>query len=281
MKIAIFGIGFLGSKLMEFFSKKFEVVGVDINPKNNLIRELDATNEKEIEDFLFKEKPDIVVDTIAIASYFVCENNHELCERINYDTAINIVKLCEKINAQMIFISSSYVFDGQKGNYSETDLTNATNEYARLKILGEKMVLKLKKSIVIRAEPMYGFDKQENQLKAGTNTFENDVKTGYSDIIRNPVFINDIPKIILNLIQNNQKGIFHIAGPNKMKWSEFLIKLASLINAEDKIISIDISNWVLKPPHDSSLNTLKIASLGIKTTPFEIALKELGREIIY
>ena len=78
MKIAIFGIGFLGSKLMEFFSKKFEVVGVDINPKNNLIRELDATNEKEIEDFLFKEKPDVVVDTIAIASYFVCENNHEL-----------------------------------------------------------------------------------------------------------------------------------------------------------------------------------------------------------
>jgi len=279
MKVAIFGIGFLGSKLMEFFSNDFEVVAADINSHNSLVKELDATNEKEIEDFLIREKPDVVIDTIALASYFVCEINHELCKKLNYDTARNISKTCEKINAKMIFISSSYVFDGKKGNYSETDIPNSTNKYARSKILAEKKVLELKKSIVIRTEPLYGFHKEKNQIKAGTNTFESDVKNGYPYILRSPVFIDDVPKVIFCLIEKYQDGIFHIAGPNKMKWLDFLKRLASIINAEDKVIVVDNSNWILKPPHDSSLDISKIASLGIKTTSLDSALIELKRNV--
>ena len=140
-----------------------------------------------------------------------------------------------------------------------------------------KKVLELKNSIVIRTEPMYGFDKEKNQIKAGTNTFESYVKNGYPDILRSPVFIDDVPKIILSLIEKNQKGIFHIADQKKMKWLDILKRLASLINAEDKVIIVDNSNWILKPPYDSSLDTSKIASLGIETTSFEIALKELRK----
>jgi dTDP-4-dehydrorhamnose reductase len=178
----------------------------------------------------------------------------------------------------MIFISSSYVFNGKKGNYSEADIANSTNKYARSKIRAEKKVLELKDAIVIRTEPLYGYDEEISQIKVGTNTFESYIENGYPDILRSPVFVNDIPRIILSLIEKNQKGIFHIAGPKKMKWFDFLKKLASIINAEDKVIIVDNSNWILKPPHDSSLDISKITSLGITTTSFEIALNEL-REI--
>mgnify|MGYP001239940515 CR=1 FL=1 len=278
-KIAIFGVGFLGTKLMEFFSNKFDVVGADIDSRNSLVKDLDATDKKEIEKFLIKEKPNIVIDTIALASYFVCENNQELCRKLNYVTAKNLTEICEIINAKMIFISSSYVFDGKKGNYSETDIPNSTNVYARTKILAEKRVLELKNSIVIRIEPLYGFDKEKNQIKAGTNTFEGEVKNGYPDTLRSPVFIDDVPKIIHSLIEKNQNGIFHIASENKFIWIDFLKRLASLINAEDKVIIVDNSNWILNPPHDSSLDISKITSLGIKTTSFKIAQKKLKKLI--
>ena len=130
---------------------------------------------------------------------------------------------------------------------------------------------------MIRTEPLYGFDSKRNQLVAGTVTFENDVKNGYPESLRNPVFVDDIPKIIRSLIEKDQTGIFHIAGQKKLKWIDFLKKLASLANAEDKVVIVDNSNWILKPPHDSSLATAKIESLGIKTTSFAIALKELGK----
>jgi dTDP-4-dehydrorhamnose reductase len=275
VKIAIFGVGFLGRKLMEFFSNKFEVVGADIKSPNSSVVLLDATNEIEVEKFLTLERPSIVIDTIALSSYFVCENNIELCKQLNYDTAKNITESCKKIKAKMFFISSSYVFDGEKGNYTETDLPNSKNEYAKSKIRAEKKVLELKNSIVIRSEPMYGYDQEKKQIKVGTNTFENDVKVGYPEILRKPIFINDIPKAIDSLIENNKKGIYNVAGQDKVKWIVFLKRLSLITNSEDKVKIVDNSNWLLKPPHDSSLDTSKIDSLGIKTTSLEIALKEL------
>jgi len=277
MKIAILGVGFLGAKLVEFFSKRFNVVCADINPRSDLVNKIDATNKQEIENLLTVEKPDIVIDTIALSSYFVCENNHKLCRKLNFESAKYIAEACKKIDAKMIFISSSYIFDGEKGNYLETDIPNSLNKYALSKIDAEKKVLELDNSIVIRSEPMYGFDKVKKQIVFGTNTFEFDVKIGFPNILRKPIFIDDLPPIILSLVEKNQSGIFNIAGPTKLRWLDFLTDLSMLVNAQNKIKIVDNSGWILKPPYDSSLNTSKITSLGIKTTAFKAALKELKK----
>ena len=58
MKIAILGVGFLGGKLVEFFSKRFKVVCADINPSSDLVNKIDATNKQEIENLLTVENPD-------------------------------------------------------------------------------------------------------------------------------------------------------------------------------------------------------------------------------
>ena len=279
MKIAILGVGFLGGKLVEFFSKRFKVVCADINPRSDLVNKIDATNKQEIENLLTVEKPDIVIDTIALSSYFACENNHKLCRQLNFESAKYIAEACQKIDAKMIFISSSYIFDGEKGNYLETDIPNSLNKYALSKIDAEKKVLELDRAIVIRSEPMYGFDKGKKQIIFGTNTFEVDVKIGFPNILRKPIFIDDVPRIIFSLVEKNQSGIFNIAGSTKLRWLDFLIDLSTLVNAQNKIKIVDNSGWILKPPHDSSLNTTKIASLGIKTTAFKAALKELKKNI--
>lgn len=277
MKIAILGVGFLGGKLVEFFSKRFNVVCADINPRSDLVNKIDATNKQEIENLLTVEKPDIVIDTIALSSYFVCENNHKLCRKLNFESAKYIAEACKKIDAKMIFISSSYIFDGEKGNYLETDIPNSLNKYALSKIDAEKKVLELDRAIVIRSEPMYGFDKGKKQIIFGTNTFEVDVKIGFPNILRKPIFIDDVPRIIFSLVEKNQSGIFNIAGPTKLRWLDFLTDLSMLVNAHNKIKIVDNSDWILKPPYDSTLNTSKIASLGIKTTAFKAALKELKK----
>ena len=280
MKIAILGVGFLGGKLVEFFSKRFKVVCADINPRSDLVKKIDATNKQKVENLLTTEKPDIVIDTIALSSYFVCENNHKLCRKLNFESAKYIAEACKKIDAKMIFISSSYIFDGEKGNYLETDTPNSLNKYALSKIDAEKKVLELDGAIVIRSEPMYGFDKGKKQIIFGTNTFEVDVKIGFPNILRKPIFIDDVPPIIFSLIEKNQSGIFNIAGPTKLKWLDFLIDLSVLVNAQNKIKIVDNSAWILKPPYDSSLNTSKITSIGIETTDYKIALKELKKLLL-
>ena len=280
MKIAVFGVGFLGTKVINYFSDFCDVVGADINPHQNVIvKKLDATNPKEVQDFLTLEMPDIVIDTVALSSYFTCENNPVLCQKLNYNSAENIAEACREINAKMIFISSSYVFNGEKGNYTEIDIPNSTHEYGKSKVRAENKVLELSNSIVIRTEPLYGFDQGKGQITVGTNTFQDYAKVGYPDLLRCPVFVDDVPKIIFDLINKKQCGIFNIASTKKITWLRFLTNIASIISAEDKVIIVDNSDWILRPPHDSSLNISKITSLGISTTSFDNALNSLREAV--
>ena len=276
MKVAVFGAkGFLGNKLIEFFSKKEQVFGADVTPGYK-VEKVDATNKLEIEKFLLKIKPDVVVDTVALTSSVACEKNPNFCKKLNYETAKNIFGVCNKINAKMIFISSSYVFDGEKGEYQETDQPNPQNQYAKMKVLAEQEILKSKNSLVIRIEPLYGYDPLINKIKFGSGTFDKGVEVGYLNLIRNPTFIEDVPQIIYFLLEKNLSGIFHIAGPEKINWLEFLKRLALPFGFDDKIKVVGGSNWLVKSPLNSTLSISKINSLGIKTTSLDEALKKIS-----
>lgn len=275
MKIAIFGVGFLGSKLIKLIPDKYTVIAADINPLNPLVHEIDATNRIEVENFLINEKPDIVINTIALSSYFTCEKNPDLCKLLNYETARYISNACKIIGAQMIFISSSYVFDGNDGGYKESDMPTSTNQYAQSKILAENVVLELSNSMVIRLESLYGYSEEKQQIMFGTNTFQKPVQVAFPNILRSPVFVDDVPRIIIGLIERKESGIFHIASSSKLRWLDFLKKLASLTHSEDKILIVDSLDWILDPPHDSTLDSSKINNLGLKTTSVEEAFLKL------
>jgi dTDP-4-dehydrorhamnose reductase len=278
MKIIIFGVGFLGTKLMNLLSKKNEVIGTNINPKSDLIKNLDATDKETVKEFLLKEKPQIVIDTIALTSSVACEKNPELCKELNYQTAKNIADVCKEIGAKMIFISSSYVFEGKNGNYSEKDEPFATNEYAKTKILAEQEISKLNDFLILRVDLMYGVE--NNKIKFGAGTFDREIiEVGFPNQLRSPLFIDDVPKVLDSLIEKDQKGFFHIAGPDRILMIDFLKKLAELENARDKIKIVDSSNWLVKSPHDSSLDISKINSLGIQTTSFKDAFEILKESI--
>ena len=278
MKFLILGVGFLGSKLLNDLSDNFDAIGADIKPKNIVVKKIDATIPLEIENFLMQEAPDVVINTIALSSYYACEKDPGLCRKLNFESAKNIAKACRKVNAKMVFISSSYVFDGSKGEYLETDVPNATTQYALSKIDAEKEVLKLNNSVVLRFEPIYGIDVYSKNIVFGTNTFQSEVNVAFPNLLRRPIFINDVASIITLLIRKNKQGIFNVAGGSTLKWLNFLNHLASLENTEDKIKTVDNASWMLSPPYNTSLNTEKIILLGAKITGFQQALKIIKKE---
>jgi len=264
MKIAIIGAsGFLGMKLFNYFSEKHEVIGTYSKNKRDNLVELDATNSEDVEKFLLHYNPDVVIDTIALSSSVACEKDPDLCRLLNYTTAKNIVEACKKIGAKMIFISSNYIFDGEKGDYTEEDQTNPKNEYGKKKILAEEEISKLDNYLIIRSSMMYG--ENDNQLRFGTGTFnQNIIQIGSPNQIRSPIFVDDIPKAIDFLLEKKQNGIFHFGGPEKIPIFDFLKKLGSLIGKEENVKIVDSSDFVLDPPKNPSLNSSKIENLGFK-----------------
>lgn len=97
-------------------------------------------------DFEYR-KIDLIIHCAAFTDLVRAEKEKKLCYRTNVIGTRNLAQL----GIPMIYISTSYVFDGEKGNYEETDYPNPKNFYALTKLLGEYEALQNKsKTVVIR-----------------------------------------------------------------------------------------------------------------------------------
>lgn len=116
------------------------------SPKHNILNpgkdELDVTSFMSIISYLGRHKEvDIVIHCAAIIGYDKCENEKDLTYRTNYEGTANLSRICNDIPKPMIYISTDYVFDGETGNYKETDYTNPMTYYAKTKLMGEVATL--------------------------------------------------------------------------------------------------------------------------------------------
>ena len=91
-------------------------------------------------DDVIKLNPDIVIHTAALTNVDLCETNNVLANLINVQGTKNIVDGCMKIQSKIIFISTSYVFDGNSDQYFEEDLPNPTSYYGITKYESEKII---------------------------------------------------------------------------------------------------------------------------------------------
>jgi dTDP-4-dehydrorhamnose reductase len=282
MKIVIIGAcGFLGTKLISFLSQKNEVIGADIRPDSERIIRLDAADKNAVRNFLLKINPEIVIDTVALTSSVACEKNPKLAYKLNYLTAKNIAEVCKEINTKMIFISSTYLFDGKKGNYNEEDEIKPVNEYGRTKSLAEKEVFKLDKYLLIRLDVMYGYNGKDkpngvfNWILAGDEVA---LREPYQ--IRQPILVEDVVSAINILIEKNKKGVFHLAGPTRIKMIDFLKKLETLMRKESKIkISFKKPEIEMKIPLNATLDISKMTKLGIKTCSLEEGIGIIRKQL--
>ena len=91
-----------------------------------------------------------------------CEQNKSKSHEVNVDGIKNIIS-CSKKSTKIIHISTDYVFDGAKGQYSEEDATNPINEYGRTKLEGEQFLAKNSNdSLIIRTNVLYDYASNSN-----------------------------------------------------------------------------------------------------------------------
>lgn len=89
---------------------------------------------------------DMIVHLAAYTDVLKAEKDHDLCYQTNVIGTRNMASL----GIPMIYISTEYVFDGEKGNYLEDDYPNPQNFYAFTKLLGEYEARRAPRSCVIR-----------------------------------------------------------------------------------------------------------------------------------
>ena len=128
MKLLITGAsGLYGSKLAQIaLAKSFEVYSSDIQSLSvygNFVK-LDISAKEKVEDAFNRIKPDVVVHAASLTDVDKCELNKELAWKVNVEGTKNIVEASQRVDSFLIYISTDYVFSGEKGCYKETDKPN-------------------------------------------------------------------------------------------------------------------------------------------------------------
>ncbi len=117
-----------------------------VNKKDFNILNLNLLNK-----FLYKNKITHLIHIAGLSRPMsIHEKNIEKSIDLNIIGTANIVKACKKNKVKLIYFSTSYVYPGNRGNYSETDGLNPINNYAWSKLGGEASVKMYKNSLILR-----------------------------------------------------------------------------------------------------------------------------------
>lgn len=163
MKVLITGAnGQLGRELTKqyLYQKNIELILTDIGDfditkynceNNNVIQKvsLDITNENNANEIINKYQPEVVINCAAHTAVDECETDEENAYKINALGPKYLAMATESIGAEIVQISTDYVFDGE-GNTPliETDTVNPQTVYGSTKLQGENLVKKIILSIM-------------------------------------------------------------------------------------------------------------------------------------
>lgn len=98
---------------------------------------IDATDDASLRKAMETVRPHAVVNCVGIVKQQPLGNDPLACITINALLPHKLASLAAEHGARLIHISTDCVFDGKRGSYKESDLTDAEDLYGRSKALGE------------------------------------------------------------------------------------------------------------------------------------------------
>ena len=245
-KVVVFGSnGLLGQNLVTRFNSDYDVTGCSLETTSYALADIpylkvDMINRSEITEFLLSSKPDIIINAAAYTDVDGSEKDRELCWNTNVRAVENIIDVAESFKPLLVQISSDYVFDGEMGDYRETDTPNPNGNYSRSKMAAENIIIASNlEYIIARTQVLYG---SGNRVRLNFATWvisrlknNQNIKV-VSDQVGNPTYIDDLSESIFRLINNKEYGLFHISGSEKISRYDFARKIAKVFSFDESVI---------------------------------------------
>ncbi|MEM3997752.1 MAG: SDR family oxidoreductase [Pyrobaculum sp.] len=281
MKILLTGAaGFLGSKLLSILLERgYDVVAVFHR------RELRVEHPRLVKvkgDLAEVDIPqaDLAIHAAAMTDVDRCEVERGECWRSNVVATRRVAK-----RAPTIYISTDYVFPGDRGMYREADVPAPVNFYGLTKLLGEEAVL-ASGGWVVRTSGVYG-------VAGGKKSFPEAVVERLSrgeavhaaaDQFYSPTYAGLLAEALAELLEREWPPILHVAGP-RLSRLDFALAIADAFGLPRELVkpaSMADMKWAARRPRDSSLDVSLARSL--LRTPFwdlEESLKRFREDVRY
>ena len=199
----------------------------------------DLTEPEMIAPLLEKVQPDVVIHTAAMANIDACESQPALARRINAELPGWLAAACRKQGVKLGHISTDAVFDGARGDYTEEDAPNPLSVYANTKLEGERAVAEVNPDALVARVNFYGWSLNGrrslaefffNHLQAG------EPAPGFTDVFFCPLFVNDLGRILLDMLEKGLNGLYHVVSRECLSKYEFGVRLARAFGWDERLV---------------------------------------------
>lgn len=254
MKLLLIGAsGVLGSRLYnDAIHRKWNVLGTYFSQECEGLFCLDLKDKKSINKLLNFFNPDTVVLAGGITDVDLCEMKPGLAEEVNIKGTLYIIKKVKEYRARLVFLSTDYVFDGRGGPYSEEAMPSPINFYGKTKLEAEEAVKALLKDyLIVRTSQLYGFDHRQKNfaIKIISNMRRNKNVYAAEDFYSTPTYAGSLSQGIIKLLEDNERGVFNIAGTDFLNRYEYVNKISETFYLKkDLIKKVKLKDLKLKAP---------------------------------
>src|SRR5437867_2939713 len=247
MKIAVVGsTGQLGSDVVQVLSSHHEVVPLPHEA-------VDVADLEGMRVALQRVHPDVVVNCAAFVRVDEAEDNAAEAFRTNAVGALNIAKICNDQRAACVYVSTDFVFDGEKdAAYTETDVPRPINVYGASKLAGEYLVCQSCMDwMIVRVASLFGKSGARGKGGNFVETVLRKARVGgtlgvVTDIRMSPTYAMDAADALNGLIASRARGVFHVTNAGSCTWYEFAHKVIELAGIDARVDPISASAYPMR-----------------------------------
>ena len=223
-------------------------------------------------------KPDIIIHTAANTDVDECERYPESAFQVNTLGTRHVILGAEKVGAKLIYISTDYVFNGEKNvPYVESDETCPINVYGRSKLMGEYLVQESSIPwIIVRTAWLYGEGRKNFITSVVEWAKDLPVLKLVIDKTGSPTYAKDLALAIRHLIRAEACGTYNAAGQGACTWFEYGQYILKILKTEKEVVPIafDDLNRPAKRPAYSALSSDALKQSGFEMRDWRAALED-------
>lgn len=291
MQVLITGAnGFLGYYLVEQLLQKGHTViatgkgecRLPFSSERFIYAAMDFEDPYAVHDVFEKYHPEIVVHAGAMGKPDECETNQWQAFLVNVEGTITLLSNAEEYKSFFVFISTDFVFDGEKGMYTEEDELRPVNYYGITKVEAEEAVNEYEhgwsivRTVLLYGKPATG---RTNILTIVKEKLEKGEEYKVvDDQVRTPTYIGDLAAGIAAIIEKKANGVFHLSGKDVLTPYQMVIMAANYLGLNGSLIkrvtAADFTQPAKRPPKTGFVIDKARKELGYEPIAFEEGLKK-------
>ncbi len=243
--------------------------------------DLDVADYQAAVSLVADSAPEVVVHAAAYTNVDGCERDPDLAYCVNALGTQNVALAAARIGADLVAVSTDYVFDGAKGEpYLEFEAPNPLSVYGASKLAGERLAQALHpKTYVVRTSWVFAKGTRNFVSTMLRLSETRDELTVVEDERGSPTYAPDLADAIARLIETQRYGVYHLANDGGCSRLDLAAETLRLAGRSTRVVPTTSDEYrrlnplTARRPADSRLrNFAASTALGIALRPWRDAL---------